>query len=557
MFRKNPEYGKMLFGLEDYKAFDADFKQYGVSRTEATIRQFLNDSKVGKGVKSISQAPMNFVKKVLGYSQQLFYVGVLALAPRSHGVNISTGSLITYQTTGRYIKSFDTLKNASKTVLYGSAKQDPRGFDIAVTTPTGQQYTYRDIYRSIKESGVRSTANFVDNVLAEGKLITFLRANNDKFKGFGFSKRFFTKLENTAVQIADAASGTLVKEDMIYRSGAMIEALKEGMAFEEAVNLARRSLFDYNDLTSIEKAMSSYAFVFYNFSRQSFVDMAIGMQNPDTLMRYLNIVKFSRNTEQLGRAINDGKKFPHKVFFPFYTGIRNVVDYEKTAEDKEYDFFTMTTALPPVESMAIFLDVFNMYNTYKKDNAAMRIGDRFFDPKIKFLLGRDTKYKRKQFPTEYVNILKLVSHDQADLIANMEMIVGGKLEPRIAKEEDYATQGVGVDDYFIYDLNKKQFDRMRKFEFFLTQTPFSRMSKDFSKLFMPEGTTLQTASTLGRVGYGLGLTTPGRMKKPEIQQAERLEKVLKEYKARANKAKNLEEQKYDPYVGEDGYGKNR
>lgn len=557
MFRKNPEYGKMLFGLEDYKAFDADFKQYGVSRTEATIRQFLNDSKVGKGVKSISQTPMNFVKKVLGYSQQLFYVGVLALAPRSHGVNISTGSLITYQTTGRYIKSFDTLKNASKTVLYGSAKQDPRGFDIAVTTPTGQQYTYRDIYRSIKESGVRSTANFVDNVLAEGKLITFLRANNDKFKGFGFSKRFFTKLENTAVQIADAASGTLVKEDMIYRSGAMIEALKEGMAFEEAVNLARRSLFDYNDLTSIEKAMSSYAFVFYNFSRQSFVDMALGMQNPDTLMRYLNIVKLSRNTEQLGRAINDGKKFPHKVFFPFYTGIRNVVDYEKTAEDKEYDFFTMTTALPPVESMAMFLDVFNMYNTYKKDNAAMRIGDRFFDPKIKFLLGRDTKYKRKQFPTEYVNILKLVSHDQADLIANMEMIVGGKLEPRIAKEEDYATQGVGVDDYFIYDLNKKQFDRMRKFEFFLTQTPFSRMSKDFSKLFMPEGTTLQTASTLGRVGYGLGLTTPGRMKKPEIQQAERLEKVLKEYKARANKAKNLEEQKYDPYVGEDGYGKNR
>jgi hypothetical protein len=150
-----------------------------------------------------------------------------------------------------------------------------------------------------------------------------------------------------------------------------------------------------------------------------------------------------------------------------------------------------------------------------------------------------------------------MSNDQADLIAYMEFIVGGKIQPRLAKEEDYATQGVGVDDYFIYDLDKKQFERMRKFEFMMSQIGAIRPAKDYSKLFMPEGTTLQSAGTLGRIGYGLGLTTPGRMKKPEIQQAERLEKVLREYKARASKAKNLEEQKYDPYVGEDGYGKNR
>jgi hypothetical protein len=555
MFRKNPEYGKMLFGLEDFKAFDTDFKRYGTARTEGAIRQFLNNSPVAKGVKSIAQTPMNFVNKVLGYSQQMFYVGVLGLAIRSHGVNISTGNLITYQTTGRGIKSWDTMQNAGKTVLYGSSKQDPRGFEIAVTTPTGQQYTYRDLYQAIKKSGVRSTANFVDNVLAEGKLITFLEAHNKTNKGL--SKRFFNTFENVVIQLADGASGLLVKEDMIFRSGAMIDALKEGMAFNEAVDLARRSLFDYNDLHPFEKAMSSFALVFYNFSRQSFVDMMIGMQNPETLIRYLNIVKLSRNTEQLGRAINDGKEFPHKVFFPGYTGIRSVVDYEKTSQDKTYDFFTMTPALPPVETMALALDVFNVYGTYKKDNALMRIADRFLDPKIKFILGRDSKYKRKQFPSEYVNLLKILSSDQADLIGHMEMIVGGKIEPRIAKEEDYATQGVDDDNYFIYDLDAKQFERMRKFEFFLTQTPFSRMSKDYSKLFMPEGTTLQSASTAGRIGYGLGLTTPGRMKKPEIQQAEQLQKVLQEYKARASKAENLEQQKYDPYVGEDDYGKDR
>ena len=555
MFRKDPEYGKMIFGLEEFKAFEADFKRYGVSRTEATIRQFLNESKVAKGVKSISKTPMNFVKKFLGYLQQMFYVGVLASATRSHGVNVSTGNIITYQTTGRGIKSWDTMKAAGSTVLHGSSKQDPRGFEVAVTTPTGQQYTYRDIYQAITKSGVRSSANFVDNVLAEGKLITFLEANNHRYSGF--NQRMLTKLENTAVQLADAASGLLVKEDMIFRSGAMIDALKEGMAFNEAVDLARRSLFDYNDLTAVEKAISTYAFVFYNFSRQSFVDMAIGMQNPDTLMRYLNIIKLSRNTEQLGRALNDGKAFPHKVFFPGYTSVRSIVDYEKTPEEKEYDFFTMTPGLPPVETMALVLDVFNMYGSYQEESPVMRVTERFLDPKIKFALKLDTKYKRKQFPSEYVNILKFMSNDQADLIAYMEFIVGGKIQPRLAKEEDYATQGVGVDDYFIYDLDKKQFERMRKFEFMMTQSGLNRPAKDYSKLFMPEGTTLQSASTLGRVGYGLGLTTPGRMKKPEIQQAERLEKVLREYKARASKAENLEQQKYDPYVGEDDYGKNR
>jgi len=69
-------------------------------------------------------------------------------------------------------------------------------------------------------------------------------------------------------------------EDMMFRSGAMIQALEEGMAFDEAVELARRSLFDYNDLTAFEKALSSYVFVFYNFSRQSAVDLVLGMFNP-------------------------------------------------------------------------------------------------------------------------------------------------------------------------------------------------------------------------------------------------------------------------------------
>ena len=46
-----------------------------------------------------------------------------------------------------------------------------------------------------------------------------------------------------------------------------------------------------------------------------------------------------------------------------------------------------------------------------------------------------------------------------------------------------------------------------------------RITNDYSKLFSGEGTPYQKLTPTERVGATFGLITPGRVKKPEIQQA--------------------------------------
>lgn len=543
---KNPDYGKMLFGLKEYEEFEKQFSRYGLSKVRQNIRQWINTT-TSEEVRGYGASALNIVQKALGYSQQMFYVSTLAAATRSHGLNIATGNIVSYATTGRGIKDKDTLASAVWTVRYGSNEFDPTAYQIAVTTPTGQKYTYRQIYDAIIKSGVRTQFNFVDNVLAEGKLITYLEANNKKYSGFsnGFMQRM-KQIENAGIEAADFLSEILVKEDMAFRSGAMIQALKEGMGFDEAVELARRSLFDYNDLTAPEKALSTYALVFYNFSRQSAVELVRGFMNPDTAIRYFNMIKLHRDTNQLSRALNDDKRFPHEVFFPSYTAVRGFTEYKPGGEKSEYDFFNMRPALPPVESIALILDFFNIYGTVKDDIPVWNVAKRFIDPKIKAIMNLDRKYMPSRFPPQFIPILKAFSSDQQELIDNIELIVGGKVIPRIATEEDYGTKDMDKDQYVVYDLDEYQMDKLKRFMNLLDITGIQRPLNDYSKLWSGEGTPYQKLTPMERVGATFGLITPGRVKKPAIQQRERLDEMLKEMRKRTKKAERSEAQKYQP-----------
>ena len=537
MFRNDPDWGRLIFGEASFKEFQQNYSRYGVDVTNKAIRDWVAKEGGENGLK--------YAQHLFGTLQQLFYLGTLGLSSRSHGVNMATGSFITYTSTGQYMRSVDTVKHATRTMWFGSSAADPRAYQVAVTTPTGDVYTYRDIYDAIVKNGVRIQYDAIKQVLADGKVLRYIEANNKKYSGF--SQRGMTKLRNMSSTGMDKAASLLVKEDMIYRSGAMIEGLKQGMSFEEASQVARRSLFDYNDLTEPEKMISTYAFVFYNFSRQSFVDMTLGLQNPDIAKRYLNMFKLHRDNQQLMRALNDDKRFPHEVFFPQYTAVRNIMSYDKTDEDKTYDFFTMSPSLPAVESFALLVDMFQMYGNLRSDNPISRNVSKFTDPKLQYLFDQDSKYLAKRFPSEYINILKVIADDQEDLISWMQLIVGGEIKPRVADPEDYATKAIGEDEYYNYDLDERQMKRLRTFNFAVGQLGIKRPATEYSKIFLSsEGTTWQAATPLQLAAATTGLVTPGRMKKPEIQQAEQLEKVLKEYQRRINASKKQTDQQLKP-----------
>lgn len=549
-FMKDPEYGKLLFGLREYKAFEEQFGRYGLQKVQGTIRQWIDDN-VTPMTRKAKSPTLGVVQKLVGYLQQLFYTLTLGAATRSHGLGVATGNLVTYATTGRGIRSPKALAGAGQTVWYGRNEFDPRAYEIAVTTPTGQKYTHRQIYDAIIKSGVRTTFNFIDNVLAEGKLITFLEANNKKYSGFskGFMDRmkaYATAAENKFVQASDLLSETMVMEDMMFRSGAMIQALEEGMAFDEAVELARRSLFDYNDLTAPEKALSSYVFVFYNFSRQSAVDLVRGMLNPNTLTRYLNMIKLHRGMNQLSRALNDDKRFPHEVFLPTYTAVRGLTEYKPGGDKSEYDFFNMRPAVPAVESVALLLDLVNFYGTVDADKGGWALAKKFLDPKIKAVMKLDRKYVPKKFPPAYIPILKAMSKDQQDLLDNIELIVGGKVTGRIATQEDYGTKGMDDDQFYVYDLDEYQMEKLEQFLNLVDALGVQRITNDYSKLFFGEGTTYQKLTPTERVGATFGLITPGRVKKPQIQQQERLDELLREMRKRQKKSEKTERDKIIP-----------
>ena len=124
---------------------------------------------------------------------------------------------------------------------------------------------------------------------------------------------------------------------------------------------------------------------------------------------------------------------------------------------------------------------------------------------------------------------------------------GGEIKPRVANPEDYATKAIGEDEYYIYDLDERQMKRLRTFNFAIGQLGIKRPATEYSKIFLStEGTTWQAATPLQIAAATTGLVTPGRVKKPEIQQAEQLEKVLKEYQRRINASKKQTDQQLKP-----------
>ena len=112
-------------------------------------------------------------------------------------------------------------------------------------------------------------------------------------------------------------------------------------------------------------------------------------------------------------------------------------------------------------------------------------------------MNLDRKYMPSRFPSQFIPILKAFSSDQQELIDNIELIVGGKVIPRIATEEDYGTKDMDKDQYVVYDLDEYQMDKLKRFMNLLDVTGIQRPLNDYSKLWSGEGTPYQKLTPLG------------------------------------------------------------
>jgi hypothetical protein len=232
---------------------------------------------------------------VLDGFNSLWYGLTLTAAPRFHGANIIGAPEIVYTTTGKLISPlplpFTSTGDAARIMLNANTE---KGGLTAVIDPAGRRYTNNEIYQAVMERGGMSLNR------AELSSISARRALAQLDEGLkGGGKRAF-----------DVLLETPSTEDSLYRMAVTIEALREGQPMEQALDLARKSLYDKGDITKAEANLRR-TIMFYSFTRNNFVNLLKNMTDVRGWKRLANVAKTKRGVESifLGGMTEDEKRF--------------------------------------------------------------------------------------------------------------------------------------------------------------------------------------------------------------------------------------------------------
>ena len=512
----NKKFAAAIVGEEYYSQINRALTEGRASSLTKDLDTFL---------RSVSATPKGFlaVKKFFNQMNSFRYTVLLAMRPRFHGANVLTANAIMYSTIGKVIGASAT-KKGFDVAFFASSPGARKVNEIAVRAPGGAVYTYGDIYEAVRRSGVRSEFSFMTSAVNDDAFLSWLKRAGGK--GEGISKRVIDFIKDAPSNLNDLT----VTEDLVFRAGAMIKALEEGRSIEEATQLARRSLFDYNDMFPAEKALASYFFIFYSFNRQNFTTLLKSLLKTKKLNRYMNVLKFDRGVEALAAELNGGKRFPHQAFFPEYTMFRTVLDVQK---GQEKDWYLATPPIPAIDAILLATQI--------ASEGISAVTQKQLAPQFKRLLGLESEFGRaKRIPSEYVNIIKnTYSEDPNEIASLLQVVVGGQVIPTPTGEEKGGVSGItkeGKETFYTYQLNAAQQKRWNVFSKYALDYLFlGTPAKDYSKFFATEGTSSQKLGEIGKLTSLIGFTTPFGMQKTEsfdlfqlIKREEELENRIKE-----------------------------
>lgn len=485
----NESFARAVFGTEYYDQINSAMIEGRASSLTANLDELLRAA-------TTKQRGWYAVKKLLNQIAAFRYTALLAMRPRFHGSNVITANAIMYSTIGQMIGPKYT-KKGFDVAFFASTPGSKLANQIAVTTPSGKTYSYDEIFDAVRVSGVRSELNFVTTVINDGSLIKWLKRHDGTKEGFG------SDMMRWIQDAPDKLNDFTMQEDMVFRAGAMIKSLEEGSSIEEATALARRSLFDYNDMSAAEKSFTGYFFVFWSFTRQNMATLIKSLDDPKMFNRYVNVLKFDRGVEALAAELNDGKKFPHQAFFPDYTMSRQVLSVQK---GQSKDWYAMGPPIPAIDAIMMTAEI--------AQSPTEAITRKFLSPEFKALFGLESTFKGgKRIPSEYINLISATySKDPEDIANLIEKVVGGEVVPTLTSEEKGAVGG------YTYELSKEQQDKWNTFSKWALDFPgLSTPAKDWSKVFFTEGTSYQDLSPAERLLATTGAITPTGIAAPEQQ----------------------------------------
>jgi hypothetical protein len=283
---------------------------------------------IDKGNKSSATA-MRWIRSIMDGYNQAFYWGILSINPAFHAQNILSAPFIIPFTTGRALglnpKSW---VSALHTAALGSRFSTGASDVIAVTDKFGRQWTRGEIYQEAIAKGI-----FKSQVSAEVNS-GFIR-DSQAFLSTAMGKGYLKKLKlSDALQIPSTFLGSSLAEysDNVFRLMVVQDAIKDGKTIEEAIDLGRRSLYDYGAITDVERRLTHqwitrHMLMFYNFQRQSTVTFVKNLfLNPERVMKS---IRLTRGITEL--MIGDQAADELSYYYPADMGAKIILQSAKSA----------------------------------------------------------------------------------------------------------------------------------------------------------------------------------------------------------------------------------
>ena len=440
----------------------------------------------------VDKGALEYAEAELNALQNFRYLALLNLRPRFHGANLLTGADIFYSTTGK-LPRLDDLAEGIKILRNTKPNQiielGGRNFTVdelnRILTTGGGQTVYRAALPSADQQRLLNAIRKGD----EGSLRTFW----ETFKGLPQS------------------------EDYLFRYAALKMALREGRTIEEAIALARRSMFDVSDITKNEKALKRLA-LFYGFQRNSIVNAIKNLTRIKGIKRLAKTERFRQNLTDLLM----GDEGETRTYSPSYAQTRVILN--KIGFDPERGK-SLVMATPPLQSLDA---IYSLADVIKGQPQGLFGGA--IRSEYKALLGVEDKFSidPEEIPAEHIAILGLNGGDPLDAV-NFILRMGGASETSYAPETR-ARRGVSREGregrYRIPLTTPKQQQVYRNFMTAMAYSGIASPVSDFARAMQAEGTKMEDLSAGERsmlpeaarqVGYVGGAVTPITYLEPEQQ----------------------------------------
>jgi len=392
--------------------------------------------------------------------------------------------------------------------------------EIAIIDPAGRPYTHGEIYALIQSSGIRSEVNFVTSSLDNGQLVNFLKARG---VNASVARKYSQKIGEIFVQ------DLTIKEDMVFRLNVFYDAVAKGFAVDEAVQLAKRSMYDYSDMSAVEKTVATQYLMFYTFSRQNASMFMRSFTDLEVFKRYVNTLKAQRGVESILRSMDDesGNREVYEKIFMNPMALEKIT--VRMSQGETRDFYMMSPPIPTLGAMLLTFsvaeDIVSLGRGEEPTGVTRSIAG-FVTPGLKMVLQYPDmfEYRGANMPPEYVMAANaFCAGDPTCTAGILQSIVGGELLPLPGMADEGAVNG------FVYPLNEAQRERLVAEKKLFAITGFDAPIMEWSKVVYG-GETGKTGqqTTAERV---LGLTRP-----MQARTGTKLERSLLDAKQKAMEA---------------------